>query len=130
MPKICRTGYEAVREDGAFTLSEGLFTEADWKLFRKKLPEWQENYMGELIKEYAAILADKGEASDKFWTLEKRIRRDKKKTAVLLEDMSRSMMISHIIELLEEKAITLEDLEGFSDNLRERLKFLFSPRNS
>ena len=40
------------------------------------------------------------------------------------------MMISHIIELLEEKAITLEDLEGFSDNLRERLKSLFSPRNS
>ena len=34
-------------------MSEGLFTEADWKLFRKKLPEWQENYMGELIKEYA-----------------------------------------------------------------------------
>ena len=62
MPKICRTGYEAVREDGAFTMSEGLFTEEDWKLFRKKLPEWQENYMGELIKEYAAILADKGEA--------------------------------------------------------------------
>ena len=111
-------------------MSEGLFTEADWKLFRKKLPEWQENYMGKLIKEYAAILADKGEASDKFWTLEKRIRRDKKKTAVLLEDMSRSMMISHIIELLKEEAITLEDLEGFSDNLRERLKFLFSPRNS
>lgn len=38
------------------------------------------------------------------------------------------MMISHIIELLKEEAITLEDLEGFSDNLRERLKFLFSPR--
>ena len=59
-----------------------------------------------------------------------RVGRDKKKTAVLLEDMSRSMMISHIIELLKEEAITLEDLEGFSDNLRERLKFLFSPRHN
>ena len=49
-------------------MSEGLFTEADWKLFRKKLPEWQENYMGKLIKEYAAILADKGEASDPWRT--------------------------------------------------------------
>ena len=77
-------------------MSEGLFTEADWKLFRKKLPEWQEKYMWELIKEYAAILASKGESSEKFWTLEKRIRRDKKKTGVLLEGMSRSMMISHI----------------------------------
>lgn len=111
-------------------MSEGLFKEADWKLFRKRLPEWQENYMGELIKEYAAILAGKGDASEKFWNLEKRIRKDKKKTGVLLEGMSRSMMISHIIELLEEKAITLEDLEGFSDDLRERLEFLFGPRNS
>lgn len=111
-------------------MSEGLFKEADWKLFRKRLPEWQENYMGQLIKEYAAILAGKGDASEKFWTLEKRIRKDKKKTGVLLEGMSRSMMISHIIELLEEKAITLEDLEGFSDDLRERLEFLFGPRNS
>ena len=41
-----------------------------------------------------------------------------------------SMMISHIIELLEEKAITLEDLEGFSDDLRERLEFLFGSRDS
>ena len=86
--------------------------------------------MGELIKEYASILAGKGNASDKFWALDKRIRKDKKKTGVLLEGMSRSMMISHIIELLEEKAITLEDLEGFSDDLRERLEFLSSPQNS
>lgn len=83
--------------------------------------------MGELIKEYAAILAGKGGASEKFWTLEERIRKDKKKTGVLLEGMSRSMMISHIIEMLEEKAITLEDLEGFSDGLRERLEFLVQP---
>ena len=49
---------------------------------------------------------------------------------MLLEGMSRSMMIRHIIELLEEEAITLEDLDGFSEGLRERLEFLFDPRNS
>ena len=27
-------------------------TEADWKLFRKRLPEWQERYMEKLIEEY------------------------------------------------------------------------------
>ena len=31
--------------------------ESDWKLFRKKLPGWQEVYMGKLTQEYAAILA-------------------------------------------------------------------------
>ena len=28
------------------------FTEADWKLFRKRLPDWQERYMEGLIEEY------------------------------------------------------------------------------
>ena len=29
----------------------------DWKLFREKLPGWQENYMARLIKEYISLLS-------------------------------------------------------------------------
>ena len=47
--------------------------ESDWKLFRKKLPDWQESHMERLVQEYAAILTGSGKASDKFWELEKRI---------------------------------------------------------
>ena len=43
--------------------------------------------------------------------------------------MSEELFAEADWKLLKEKAITLEDLEGFSDNLRERLKFLFRPRN-
>ena len=37
-------------------------TKADWKLFRERLPEWQENYMeklNNLYKEYIPKLAKK-----------------------------------------------------------------------
>ena len=34
---------------------------ADWKLFRERLPEWQENYMARLCDEYAAILTGQRE---------------------------------------------------------------------
>ena len=34
------------------------FTEADWKLFRKRLPIWQERYMEKLIEEYNKKLED------------------------------------------------------------------------
>ena len=78
-------------------------TPTDWALFRKKLPGWQKAYMEQLLQQYMNILKCDRSPEDKFWTLEKRIRRDKKKTAVLLEDMSRSMMISHIIELLKDR---------------------------
>ena len=34
--------------------------EKDWKLFRKNLPDWQENYMEKLIKEYIEFLKGDG----------------------------------------------------------------------
>ena len=94
--------------------------ESDWKLFRKKLPEWQEAYMEKLNKDYIRLLTDPGNASDKFFALEKRISKDKRGTGVTAE-MRRSMMFSNFIDLLRDGVITLDDLEGFSDELREKL---------
>lgn len=105
-------------------MTDNIITEKDWKLFRKMLPTWQERYMENLINDYEAILASDADASDKFWKLEGRIRKDKKKSGVCVTDMSRSQMFANIMVMLDEKVITLEDLEGFSDSLRERLEFL------
>ena len=52
-------------------------SKSDWKLYREKIADWQENYMARLNKEYIALLsADDKIASDKFWELEKRIKND------------------------------------------------------
>ncbi|MGX8715317.1 MAG: multidrug transporter [Lachnospiraceae bacterium] len=91
--------------------------ESDWKLFRKKLPDWQENYMERLIQEYAALLAGSTQASDKFWALEERINSDKHHVGVVAE-MSRSRMYNNILALLNEGAITTDDLADFSEELR------------
>ena len=103
--------------------------EKDWKLFRKKLPEWQENYMERMIKDYADILSQDKKASDIFWELEKRIWKDKKKTGVIARDLKRSNMFNHILDLLMEGAITLDDLEGFDNDLQEKMHWLMTPRN-
>ncbi|SHK68862.1 hypothetical protein SAMN05216582_11283 [Selenomonas ruminantium] len=105
-------------------MPEKIITEKDWKLFRKMLPTWQERYMETLINDYEAILVSAADAFDKFWKLEKRIRNDKKKSGVCVTEMSRSQMFANIMVLLDEKVITLDDLEGFSDSLRERIEFL------
>lgn len=61
-------------------------SKSDWKLFREKIADWQENYMDRLNKEYIALLSsDKGNPSDRFWKLEGRIRRDKKSPGVMIE---------------------------------------------
>lgn len=46
-------------------------SKADWKLFRVKLPDWQEAYMNRLNREYIAILSGEGNPSDRFWALGK-----------------------------------------------------------
>lgn len=95
--------------------------EKDWKLFRAKLSGWQENYMDKLNKEYIEILSDSSKlASEKFWELDKRIRKDKKDTGVLC-DMRRSMLTDNLISLLSEQAITLDDLKDFSDELKQEI---------
>jgi len=98
------------------------FKESDWKLFRKQLPKWQEDFMDKLNHEYIDLLNGNGQASDKFWSLEKRIKEDKKNTGVICRDMRRSDLFFDIVELVSEGAITIEDLSDFSPELRDAVK--------
>lgn len=93
----------------------------DWKLFREKIVDWQESYMDQLNKGYIKLLSKDANPSDKFWALEKRINRDKKKSGVVL-DMRRSEMLYNIVQLIHDKVITFEDLDAFSEELREAVR--------
>lgn len=106
-------------------MSEYGFTKKDWSLFREKIADWQEAYMDKLNKEYIELLSGEGRPSEKFWALKERIRNDKKDTGVQLK-MSRSNCISNIISLLNEGAITMKDLDEFSNELKENIRFITS----
>ena len=98
-------------------------SKSDWKLFRARIAEWQEDYMERLVKEYIEVLNGTGNASDKFWEMEERIKKDKKHPGVMLE-LSKGNMIFDIVALINSGVITTADLEGFSDKLRESVDFL------
>ena len=95
----------------------------DWKLFRACIGDWQEAYMERLVKEYMDLLDGAENASDKFWKLEERIKKDKKHPGVMLE-LSKGNMIFDIVALINSGVITTADLEGFSDELRKSVDFL------
>lgn len=97
------------------------FTEGDWKLLRKKIGTWQENYINRLNKEYIAILTQDKNPSEKFWQLEKRIYKDKRKPGVSI-DLKRSTMISNILTLLNDGTIEMNDLDDFSDILKDTIQ--------
>ena len=56
--------------------------ESDWKLFRKLVPVWQENYMGRLLAEYQKIINENNNPSTRFWKLNDRMMNDKKSPGV------------------------------------------------
>lgn len=92
--------------------------ESDWQLFRKRVPVWQENYMAKLIREYREILDADKMPSKKFWALEKRIQEDKRCAGVLV-DMRRSVMRAELARMVRQNVIRLDDLEGFSQEVRD-----------
>lgn len=102
------------------------YTKSDWKLFRIRITDWQEAYMNKLNKEYIELLNADANASDKFWELEKRIQKDKRKPGVIIE-MSKQDLIIHLVSLINDNVIGMEDLEEFSDGLKEKVK-LFTER--
>ena len=95
------------------------FEEKDWKLFREKLPEWQEAYMERLIKEYAELLNGDEAASDKFWALDKRIRADRQRLGVRVNEVTRSKLQNILTGLIIENVITEDDLQDFSGELQK-----------
>ena len=98
--------------------------EKDWKLFRSKLPGWQEAYMERLVEDYKTLLSGAEKASEKYWALEERIRQDKRSPGVVLRDVSRSNMEMHLLQLLRYKVIQPQDLKDFSEEQRERLAWI------
>ena len=102
-----------------------IISKGDWNLFRKKLPDWQEHYMERLTKEYIELLSSPGNASDHFWELDKRIKKDRKHPGVILE-RSKSDAIWNIAMLVGENVITMDDLEGFSQDLIDAVTLILS----
>lgn len=102
-------------------------SKSDWQLFRTKLPDWQEAYMEKLIQKYLYLLNEEKSASEKFWKLESLIKKDKHKPGVIIE-MRKSEMIYNIIELLNDNVISLDDLNDFSDELKENINSILQGR--
>ncbi|MCR5834951.1 MAG: hypothetical protein K6G88_00415 [Lachnospiraceae bacterium] len=96
-----------------------MISKSDWKLFREKLPEWQEKYMEKLVGEYIVFLSkDDKAASYKFWELEKRIKKDRKHPGVIME-LNKSEATWDIVTLIRHKVISPVDLSDFSEELQQ-----------
>ena len=97
---------------------------SDWKLFRERLPGWQEKYIERLVKEYSEYLQSDVPASTKFWEMEKRLKEDKRRPGVLLS-LEKKNVDFDLMRLMKDGAIEAKDLEGFSQELIDRVIELY-----
>lgn len=103
------------------------FNEADWRLFREKSPQWQENYIDRLNREYMHLLSEERAPSEKFWSLQERLKKDINSAGVQMK-IRRSVMLDNIVQLVSEGVIDMENLHDFSDTFRDTVQFILERR--
>ena len=97
--------------------------ESDWKKFRTIVPELRERYLRERNSEMSAILQDESlTPTDQFWTASDRIEEIRKILRSCLDGHSRSKMMNFLAIMYRHQMLTESDLEGFSEEILERLE--------
>lgn len=97
--------------------------ESDWKIFRKRVPEWRERYLEKRNRELAGLLANPSKTpTEQVWEAEKRIDEEARLLVDLLDGHSRSKMFWYLVRMFGQGFIGHDDLEEFSDELRERVR--------
>ena len=67
--------------------------ESDWKIFRKRVPEWRERHLNGKNKEIVAVLTDKERTPTKqFWDAKEKMEKEGKILAYCLDGHSTSSM--------------------------------------
>ena len=80
--------------------------------------------MDKLTREYAEFLTDDSRhPSERFWTLNKRIREDRRKPGVQLE-LRKQNVVFDLAHLIADGAVSLDELDGFSEELQNMVRVL------
>jgi hypothetical protein len=96
--------------------------ESDWKTFRKRVPEWREQYLLKKNEEIIAILTDERKPpTERFWDAKKRMKEEAKTLVDCLDGHSRSKMQWYLLLMHRYGLIQDSDLREFSEAIREQI---------
>lgn len=94
--------------------------ESDWKLFRKRVPEWRVRYLQSKNKEIVAILTDKNKTpTEQFWDTKKKMDKEARILVDCLDGHSRSKMDWYLLLMYRHGLINSDDLREFGEELQE-----------
>ena len=79
------------------------------------------------VEKYIKFLSSDKAASEKFWELEKKIKKDQKNPGVILE-LRKSDVPWDLAALIKKKVIKIDDISEFSEDLQEAVKLIIYGR--
>lgn len=96
--------------------------ERDWKTFRKMVPNLRERYLkGKNIEIKKLLDAKNKNETERFWDARNRIEKERKILVDCLDGHSRSNMFFHMILMYRHGMLKEEDLDEFSDELKNQI---------
>ena len=96
--------------------------ERDWKTFRKMIPNLRERYLKDKNLEIKKLLEAKNKnETERFWEARHRIEKERKILVDCLDGHSRSNMFRHMILMYGYGILKEEDLNEFSDELKNQI---------
>lgn len=96
--------------------------ESDWKIFRKRVPEWRERYLQKKNKVIVGILTDQNKtATEQFWDTKGKIDKEARILVDCLDGHSRSKMDWYLVLMYHHGLISNDDLKELSEELREHI---------
>ena len=84
--------------------------------------------MEKLLLEYAELLRKESLASERFWELDKRIKNDKRSRGVVIE-VRKQNVVYDLVAMILDGIIAFDDLEDFSDDLKDAVRFMVVQRS-
>ncbi|MCG2590758.1 hypothetical protein [Rhodohalobacter sulfatireducens] len=95
-------------------------TKRDWKIFRDMLPELRERYLAERNQTFITLLkSDERTPTEQFWDTLEAMKKEAKILQDCLNGYTKSNMDMRILLMLRHGLMKEEDLDGFSEELRE-----------
>jgi hypothetical protein len=96
--------------------------ESDWKMFRKRVPEWRERYLLKKNEEIIGILKNESKTpTERFWDAKEKMKEEAKVLVDCLDGHSRSKMEWHLLLMHRRGLIQDSDLTEFSGVLQEQI---------
>lgn len=97
--------------------------ESDWKVLRKRVPEWRERYLESINQSIAGILLDESMApTERFWNGKERVDEGTELLLDLLDGHSESKMSWYLSLMHGHGFIGDDDLYEFGHELRDRIR--------